>query len=78
MNTNPRCSRCGGETYRASQTCFPCGRDNADYGPLYVSEKRDVWPVEGRYPDGRADMRSNLHPTWAEEVPLPGFEEMLK
>lgn len=74
MNTNPRCSRCGGETYRASQTCFSCGRDNADYGPVYVSERRDTWAVEGRYPDGRGEQR---HPRWAEEVPLPGFEGLV-
>lgn len=77
MNTNPMCSRCGGPTFRASQWCAPCGRDNVDFGPIYVSEKADTWPVDGRYPDGRGDVARNLHPKWAEERPLPGFEGLV-
>ena len=77
MNTNPKCSRCGGPTYQASQTCFSCGRDNADYGPVYVSEKRDTWGVDGRFPNGKPDVTRNLHPGWDREVPLPGFEGLL-
>ena len=76
MNTNPRCSRCGGVTYGAGQTCFDHG-DQADIGPVYVSERRDTWAVDGRYPDGRGDVTRNLHPKWAEERPLPGFEGLV-
>ena len=73
MNTNPKCTRCGGQTFRASQTCFACGRDQVDQGPLYVSEKRDTWAVEGRYPDGRGAARR----IYDEERPLPGFEGLI-
>lgn len=76
MNTNPRCSRCNRETYGAGQWCSQHG-DQADYGVTYVSEKRDTWAVSGRYPDGRVDTTRNLHPGWAEEVPLPGFEGLV-
>ena len=76
QNTNPRCARCGGVTYGASQTCFSCG-DQRDSGPVYVSERRDIERAEGRYPNGHPGVVQNLHPRWAEEVPLPGFEGLV-
>ena len=76
MNTNPKCVRCGHETYGAGQWC-PDHGDQRDSGPVYVSEKADTWPVDGRYPDGRGDVARNLHPKWAEERALPGFEGLV-
>jgi hypothetical protein len=41
MNSNPRCPRCQGPTYRSSQTCFVHG-DMADVAPVTV--ENDVQP----------------------------------
>ena len=72
VNTNPPCHRCGHETYGAGQTCFDHG-DQADIGPVYVSERRDTLPVEGRYQDGRGEQRR----IYDEEQVLPGFEGLV-
>lgn len=50
MNTNPPCTRCGGRTYRISQTCFDCGRDGVDIGPLHVEEWQKVRRLDNTCP----------------------------
>ena len=60
MNSNPVCTQCGGQTFRASQTCFVCGRDNVDYGRILVQDDpRDYTRARRQY-----DM----------EQMLPGFK----
>lgn len=63
VNTNPVCTRCGGRTFRASQTCFVCGRDQRDVGIVIVQEDpRDYTRARRQYD---------------EEQVLPGFEGLV-